>query len=58
MVGELFGTAGRLWREAPAWKITVIAAGAFTAAVCSVSAERAIARGVGIGNGAAAPSAV
>ena len=30
MVGELFGTAGRLWRDAPAWKGTVIAAGAFT----------------------------
>jgi hypothetical protein len=30
MVGELFDTAGRLWRDAPAWKSTVIAAGAFT----------------------------
>jgi hypothetical protein len=30
MVGELFGTAGRLWRTAPAWKGTVIAAGVFS----------------------------
>jgi hypothetical protein len=30
MVGELFGTASRLWRTAPAWKGTVIAAGVFT----------------------------
>jgi hypothetical protein len=30
MVGELFGTAVRLWRTAPAWKGTVIAAGVFT----------------------------
>jgi hypothetical protein len=29
MVG-LFGTAGRLWRDAPAWKGTVVAAGVFT----------------------------
>lgn len=27
---ELFGTAGRLWRNAPAWKGTVVAAGVFT----------------------------
>jgi len=27
---ELFGTAGRLWRDAPAWKGTVVAAGVFT----------------------------
>jgi hypothetical protein len=30
MVGELVGTAGRLWRTAPAWKGTVIAAGVFS----------------------------
>lgn len=27
---EMFGTAGRLWRDAPAWKGTVVAAGVFT----------------------------
>jgi hypothetical protein len=30
MVGELVGTAVRLWRNAPAWKGTLIAAGLFT----------------------------
>jgi hypothetical protein len=27
---DLLGTAGRLWRDAPAWKVTVVAAGVFT----------------------------
>jgi hypothetical protein len=30
MVGGLYGTAARLWRDAPAWKVTVMAAGVFT----------------------------
>ena len=30
MVDDLVGTAGRLWRSAPAWKGTVIAAGLFS----------------------------
>ena len=54
MVGELFGTAGRLWRDAPAWKGTVIAAGVFTVLSAAYLLNGTIGAGVGIGNGAAA----
>jgi hypothetical protein len=46
MVGEIFDTAVRLWRNAPAWKGTVIAAGVFTILSAAYVLNRPSAPGV------------